>query len=136
MANIGSNVGMVSKKAYRGSSTDAVTLSWGDANVHLFEGTGAKTVYLPAGDVSNSYGEIWISNSQSSGTITINADTAATGNVQNLHGDASIVMANGETAHFFYVPYLRNYNPNTTMSDTKVDGQRRGMWIGGILNAT
>ena len=124
---------MVSKKVHTQSGTTPITLSWGDDNVQLFEGaSGAKNVYLPAGDISNNYGEVWISNSQAAGDIVIQTDTAATGNVQNLHGDSTITISAGETAHMFYVPYLRN--TAKPLDDDKVDGQKRGMWIGGLLN--
>lgn len=124
----------VTKKSYSGASTDAVTLEWGDDNVQMFEGTGAKTVYLPAGNVANSYGEVWISNSQASGSITISHDTASTGNIQNQHGAQDHTLALGETGHYFYVPYLRN--AAKPLHDEKIDGQARGMWVGGILGTS
>lgn len=136
MGTIGQNLGFTGKKVYTGASTTAVTLDWDDENVQLFEGTGNKDVFLPAGDMNNAYGEIWISNGQGQDVISVKTNTTATGSVQNLHGNTDCAIADGETAHFFYVPFLRNYNPNTGLSDTKVRGAKRGAWVGGVLGNT
>lgn len=127
----------VSKKNHTQTGTDAVNLSWGDDNVQMFLGaSGAKNVILPVGDISNNYGEVWIVNAQAAGDITVTADTDGTSNIQNLVGDANVVISKGETGHFFYVPYLRNAAKPMQDSTLGVSGEKRGMWIGGTLGIT
>lgn len=127
----------VTKKNHTQTGTDTVNLEWGDDNVQMFLGaSGAKNVVLPVGNVANSYGEVWIVNAQAAGDLTVTADTDGTNNIQNIVGDANVVISKGETAHFFYVPYLRNVAKPLQDSTLGVSKEKRGMWIGGVMGLT
>lgn len=108
-----------------GATVTSVTLTWGDDKVQNFNGTGAKSLYLPLGDTKNAYGEIYIYNSQSSGSLTIEKDHAATEGIRNVIGNADKTVAAGKAAYCQYVPYRREYDE----SRNRPDGQKRGQWM-------